>query len=101
MGTKTHTRWTAREERMTTKLIYLAKRKSGFTPMQFAARWRRHGALAMSLPMWRYMSGYAQADVLHPSPVPGTSEDYDGVGLLWAPSDEMWRHPDPEDLRNV
>lgn len=83
------------------KLIYLAKRKPDLTYAQFTARWRKHGALAMSLPLWRHMSGYVQADVLHPSPVPGTSEDFDGVGVLWAPSDDMWRNPQPEDIRNV
>jgi hypothetical protein len=83
------------------KLMYLAKRKSDFTHTQFAARWRKHGALAMSLPLWRHMSGYVQADVLHPTPVPGTSEGFDGVGILWAPSDDMWRNPEPEDERGV
>jgi hypothetical protein len=83
------------------KLIYLAKRKPDFTYAQFTARWRKHGALAMSLPLWRYMSGYVQADVLHPSPVPGTSESFDGVGMLWAPNDDLWRNPQPEDLRSV
>jgi hypothetical protein len=83
------------------KLMYLAKRKPDFTHAQFAARWRKHGALAMSLPLWRHMSGYVQADVLHPTPVPGTSEDFDGVGILWAPSDDMWRNPQPTDVRDV
>ena len=83
------------------KLIYLAKRKADYSPMQFAARWRKHGSLAMSLPFFKHFSGYVQADVVHPSPLPGAAEDYDGIGMLWAPSEEFWRDPSPEDLSGV
>jgi len=83
------------------KLIYLAKRKPGFTHDQFTARWRKHGALAMSLSLWRYMDGYAHADVLHPTPISGASEDYDGVGLIWVKGEDMWRNPQPGDMKDV
>jgi hypothetical protein len=36
------------------KLIYLAKRKPGFTPDEFTRRWRMHGARGMSVSMWRH-----------------------------------------------
>ncbi|HEY3697483.1 EthD domain-containing protein [Phenylobacterium sp.] len=65
------------------KMIYVARRKPGMTPEAFVARWRRHGALAMSLPLWRRMSRYVQASVIQPAPIAGASADYDAVGVVW------------------
>jgi hypothetical protein len=69
------------------KLIYLANRNPGLSRERFVARWRKHGALAMSLPLWRRLARYVQASVLHPAPIPGASTAYDAVGVLWYKDD--------------
>lgn len=61
------------------KMIYLAKRKPGFSFDGFVRRWRKHGALAIEQPLWRQTLGYVQAEPIRPQPVPGASEDYDAV----------------------
>ena len=71
------------------KLIYLARRNPGLSRERFVARWRKHGALAMSLGLWRHMAGYVQASVLHPAPIRGASVDYDAVGVLWYKDDAL------------
>ena len=40
------------------KLIYLARRKPGFTVDEFVRRWRKHGALGMEQAIWRHAIGY-------------------------------------------
>jgi hypothetical protein len=66
------------------KLIYLARRNPDLTAEGFVERWRRHGALGMSLPRWRNIWRYVHCDVLVPSiDVPGLTPGYDGVGLIW------------------
>lgn len=64
------------------KLIYLAKRKPGFSHDQFVRRWRMHGALGMQQSIWRHALGYVQSEPIRPSPVPGASEEYDAVACL-------------------
>lgn len=61
------------------KLIYLARRKPGFTFDEFVRRWRMHGATAMATPLWRYALGYVQAEPIRPSPVADTSEEFDAI----------------------
>jgi hypothetical protein len=61
------------------KLIYLAHRKPGFTPDEFVCRWRRHGALGMSQPLWRFARGYVQCEPIRPAPLAGASQDYDAI----------------------
>jgi hypothetical protein len=65
------------------KVLYIAKRHPAFTPDGFTARWRKHGALAMSLPLWRRMHAYVQASVIDPAGIAGASRDYDAIGVLW------------------
>src|SRR5690242_5233128 len=71
------------------KLIYLARRHPSIAATDFTARWRRHGALGMSLPRWRNIWRYTQCDVVPwaRAPLPSASE-YDGVGLVWYRSAE-------------
>lgn len=71
------------------KLIYLARRKPGFTFDEFVRRWRRHGALGMSQPIWRHARGYVQAEPLQPPPLAGAAEDYDAVACFML-SEEMY-----------
>ena len=65
------------------KMLYIAKRHPSLTPAGFVARWRQHGALAMSLQLWRRMTGYVQASVISPAPLAGASDGYDAIGVLW------------------
>jgi hypothetical protein len=81
------------------KLIYLARRHPSIEQASFAARWRQHGRLGMSLPRWRNIWRYAQCDALPwaASPMPLAGE-CDGVGLVWYRSDEARaRHVDDGD----
>jgi hypothetical protein len=64
------------------KLLYLEKRKPGFTRDQFIKRWRKHGALGMSTDFWRHALVYVQAEPISPAPLPGASDDYDAVAYL-------------------
>jgi hypothetical protein len=66
------------------KLIYLAKRNPGLSRHDFLKRWRRHGALGMSLPRWKNISRYVHCDALHPTTDAAVlNDEYDGVGLIW------------------
>lgn len=64
------------------KLIYLAKRKPGFTFDDFVRRWRMHGARGMEQPMWRHALGYVQAEPIRPVPIAGASEEFDAVACF-------------------
>lgn len=80
------------------KYIYFANRRPDLSPAAFRARWRQHGALATMRPIWRTnMLTYVQADRLVPSPIPGMSEEYDGVGMSMPNLPEMMCAPVPED----
>jgi hypothetical protein len=72
---------------MEPKLIYLARRNPALTREAFTARWRRHGALGMSMPRWVNIRRYVHCDVLQ-SGIPGVAEGYDGIGLIWHRSPE-------------
>jgi len=72
---------------MEPKLIYLARRNPALTREAFTARWRRHGALGMSMPRWVNIRRYAHCDVLQLG-IAGVAEDHDGVGLIWHRSPE-------------
>src|ERR1700744_6423146 len=74
------------------KNIYMARRNPAFARGQFAERWRRHGQLAMSLPFWRFASGYQHCDVLEEQPretdpllAGAWADGYDGIGLVYFP----------------
>lgn len=79
------------------KLIYLAKRKPGFTVDEFVRRWRKHGALGMEQPLWRFTLGYVQAEPIRPAPIPGTSKEHDAIACLMT-SDEMFNAMTEEDM---
>jgi len=79
------------------KLIYLARRKPGYSFDQFVRRWRRHGALGMAQPFWRHALGYVQAEPIRPVPVPGASADYDAVACYMI-DDDMFADMTGEDI---
>lgn len=79
------------------KLIYLANRKPGFSFDEFVCRWRKHGALGMSQPLWRFALGYVQAEPILPSPIPGTAEEFDAVACYMV-RDEMFSEMDEDDI---
>ena len=83
------------------KFMYFAKRKPGFTPETFIPRWRQHGALAKSLPMWRNMALYIQADTIRPVPIAGASSEYDGFSYAVARDEQLFKNPSPDDAANV
>lgn len=73
------------------KVMYYAPRPADRPAAAFTERWRRHGELAMGLPMWRHMVRYVQYDSLAPGEH-GLAEDhlaathnggYGGVGAIW------------------
>lgn len=78
------------------KLIYFAPRPAGRSLADFRARWRQHGALGMSQPLWRHMTLYKQLDALEPSEsglggagLAATAEDeWGGVGQIWVRSEQ-------------
>jgi hypothetical protein len=87
------------------KNFYLARRNPALSADAFARRWRRHGELAMSLPLWRYANGYQHCDVLAAPPAdaaaqiaPAWNADYDGVGIVYfdSPADmeQLGVHPE-------
>jgi hypothetical protein len=78
------------------KLIYLAKRKPGFTFDEFVCRWRKHGAFAMGSPIWRHAIGYVQAEPIRPAPIPGASEEFDAVACYMI-RDAMFKEMTEED----
>ncbi|MGB1139454.1 MAG: hypothetical protein ACPG1A_01075 [Halioglobus sp.] len=79
------------------KLIYLAQRKPGFSFDEFVCRWRQHGALGMSLPLWRFALGYVQAEPIKPSPFAAASDEYDAV-CCYMVQDEMFSSMTEADL---
>mgnify|MGYP001816538875 CR=1 FL=1 len=79
------------------KLIYLARRKPGFTFDEFVRRWRKHGALGMELSIWRHAVGYVQAEPIRPAPIPGASEEFDAVACFMV-HDEMFTDRTEEDV---
>jgi hypothetical protein len=71
------------------KLIYLARRNPRLSREAFVARWRRHGALGMSLPRWKNIARYVHCDVQRPTtPAPELEFGYDGIGIIWHRSPE-------------
>jgi hypothetical protein len=75
------------------KIMYFAPRPEGRSLEDFRARWRRHGDLGMSQPLWKHMYRYAQLDALAPEESGvaggGTAEaEVGGIGEIWVRSDE-------------
>jgi hypothetical protein len=77
------------------KIMYFAPRPEGRSLADFRERWRQHGELGMSQPLWKHMYRYTQLDALTPeeSGVNGagisTAEaEVGGIGEIWVHSDE-------------
>ncbi len=79
------------------KFMYLAKRKPGFTPDEFVRRWRMHGAVGLSTSFSRHMLLYVQAEVIHPVPIAGASDEHDAVAYLIVHDDAFLAAPGPDD----
>jgi hypothetical protein len=70
------------------KQFYLAKRHPALSRAEFRAGWRRHGELAMRLPLWKNIWRYTQGDT---ADVPaatrarltGFAQDVDGIATVW------------------
>jgi len=73
------------------KLIYLARRKPGFSFDDFVRRWRLHGARGMQQSIWRHALGYVQAEPIRPAPIAGASDAFDAVAYLML-GDEAFAH---------
>ncbi|HEX3804333.1 MAG TPA: EthD domain-containing protein [Solirubrobacteraceae bacterium] len=71
------------------KVIYLAERNPALPREAWNARWREHGELARSLPIWRHIWRYEQNRTIAvpdniAACVPGACGDaYGGVGETW------------------
>ncbi len=79
------------------KLIYLAKRKPGFTVDDFVRRWRMHGARGIEQPLWRHALGYVQAEPIRPAPITGCSEELDAIACFML-DDAAFAQMSEEDL---
>ena len=66
------------------KSVYFAQRNPALGE-RFRPRWRRHAALAMSLPeVWGIVSRYSQCDPVRDPPAAlGVTARYDGIGIAW------------------
>lgn len=82
------------------KLIYLAKRKPGFTFDDFVRRWRMHGARAMEQPLWRHAIGYVQVEPIRPAPIAGGSEEFDAIACFMV-RDNMFAEMDEGDVEGA
>jgi hypothetical protein len=70
------------------KQLYLARRSPALTLAEFRARWRRHGELAMGLPLWHNIFRYTQGDSIEVpagtrSRLQGFDDSYDGIATVW------------------
>ena len=83
------------------KFMYLAKRKPTHTPESFIKRWRQHGELAISMPMWINTLLYIQADPIRPIPIAGASSDYDAVAYTVMRNEDLFRNPSPDAANSV
>ena len=83
------------------KLIYLARRKPGFTFDEFVRRWRMHGARGMEGAFWRHVLGYVQAEPIRPSPLAGCSEDHDAIACFMLRDDAFAQPPDADEAHRM
>ena len=74
------------------KTVYFAQRNPSLGE-RFRPRWRRHGALAMSLPdIWNMVTRYAHCDPVRDPPEGlGVTAHYDGIGIVWFRSIDAYR----------
>jgi len=69
---------------MAMKSVYFAQANPALGE-RFRPRWRRHAALAMSMPrLWNLLARYCQYDpVANPPAAIGATARYDGIGMSW------------------
>src|SRR5437588_7807519 len=70
------------------KQFYLAQRSPALSRAEFRAGWRRHGELAMRLPLWSNVTRYSQGDVADVpaatrARLPGGVQAADGIAAVW------------------
>jgi hypothetical protein len=85
------------------KQFYVAKRSPGMSRGEFRASWRRHGELAMRLPLWANICRYTQGDTAEVPPatrdrLTGFAQTADGIATVWfRDADAVGRIPvDPD-----
>ena len=76
---------------MSVKSMYFAHRNPALRE-RFRPRWRRHAALAMSMPaLWDLIERYAQCDPVDDPPAAlGVTARYDAIGISWFRSFEAF-----------
>ena len=76
---------------MSVKSMYFAHRNPALRE-RFRPRWRRHAALAMSMPaLWDLIERYAQCDPVDDPPAAlGVTARYDAIGISWFRSFEAY-----------
>ncbi|MEZ5569890.1 MAG: hypothetical protein R3E54_16390 [Halioglobus sp.] len=79
------------------KLIYLARRRPGFTFDEFVRRWRRHGALGMQQTFWRHALAYVQAEPVRLPAVADAAAEFDAVACFIT-DDDMFTDMDDDDI---
>jgi hypothetical protein len=70
------------------KQFYVAKRNPSMSRGEFRASWRRHGELAMRLPLWSNVCRYTQGDTAEVPPatrdrLAGFVQTADGIATVW------------------
>jgi EthD domain len=85
------------------KLIYLARRRPGAERDEFVRRWRRHGALGMSMDFWANTLRYAHCDVRAEVDGQGSirESDFDGIGMLWFQPEPRRAFPSDPGAREI
>src|SRR5579875_3255371 len=85
------------------KQFYLVRRHPVLSRAEFRAAWRRHGELAMRLPLWANVRRYSQGDVAEvPAEIraqlPGDEQPADGIAAVWFRDARAVRdaHSDPD-----
>ncbi len=84
------------------KLIYLARRHPKFASFDaFVRRWRLHGARGMQGDFWEQAIGYVQCEPLRPTPVPGTSEEFDAIACYMVRDGAFDTPPSAEEAKAI
>jgi EthD domain len=70
------------------KQFYVARRHPAMSRGEFRANWRRHGELAMRLPLWSNICRYTQGDTADVPPATGERlagfvQTADGIATVW------------------
>jgi hypothetical protein len=79
------------------KNIYFAK-KNPHLVEAWRPRWRRHAALAMTLPLWKTVCKYSQCDpIVSLSHLPASAHGYNGIGVVWMRGEPGFTDTGPAD----